>query len=100
MNKLIPTLIALSIISSPALANDFYQQTLQRNANIAAQQDRVAANMAQQQRNVNYNYQQPTCTYHGYQPNNSPDIINQPITRAQYPIAGDQQLQSPWVYNP
>jgi hypothetical protein len=44
---------------------------------------------------------EPTCTYNGYQPCNSPDISDPVITRSEYPGALDPVRRLPaWVYNP
>jgi len=84
MNKLILTAIALSF-ALPSGAQE---------SNYAIQRRMEAQTEARL-----WNNQQPTCTYRGYQPYNSSGI-QQPITRAEYPITADQQLQSPYVYNP
>jgi hypothetical protein len=87
MNKLI--LISLLIgLASPALAQGYYPRYSGPGSE-ASHVNPVAP----------YNYQ-PTCTYNGYQPCNSPDV-NPPITRSEYPGALDPVRNLPeWSYNP
>ena len=49
---LIPTLIAISVLASPAFANEFYDRTLARNAEIDRQNAQVRNDMDNRARDL------------------------------------------------